>query len=52
MSTFTTRDGTEIFYEDWGAGQRVVFSHGWPPDADAWDAQLVREVGRARRGPS
>lgn len=41
MSTITTRDGTEIFYKDWGAGQPVVFSHGWPLDADAWDAQLV-----------
>jgi non-heme chloroperoxidase len=41
MSTFTTRDGTEIFYKDWGAGQPVVFSHGWPLSADAWDAQMV-----------
>ena len=41
MSTFTTRDGTEIFYKDWGAGRPVVFSHGWPLDADAWDAQMV-----------
>jgi non-heme chloroperoxidase len=37
----TTRDGSEIFYKDWGSGQPVVFSHGWPLNADAWDDQLV-----------
>jgi non-heme chloroperoxidase len=41
MSTITTKDGTEIFYKDMGAGQPVVFSHGWPLSADAWDAQMV-----------
>src|SRR3954467_14612972 len=48
MSTgmVTTQDGTEIFYKDWGLGQPVVFSHGWPLNADAWDDQLVL-VGNA-----
>ncbi len=41
MSTITTKDGTKIFYKDWGTGQPVVFSHGWPLTADAWDAQMV-----------
>jgi non-heme chloroperoxidase len=59
MSTgmVTTHDGTEIFYKDWGMGQPVVFSHGWPPNADAWDDQLFfmasngfRAVAHDRRG--
>ncbi|MBP0582424.1 alpha/beta hydrolase [Labrys sp. LIt4] len=41
MSTITTEDGTQIFYRDFGSGQPVVFSHGWPLSADAWDAQMV-----------
>jgi non-heme chloroperoxidase len=41
MSTITTRDGTQIFYKDSGVGQPVTFSHGWPLNADAWDAQMV-----------
>jgi non-heme chloroperoxidase len=41
MSTITTKDGTSIFYKDWGSGQPVVFSHGWPLSADAWDGQMV-----------
>jgi non-heme chloroperoxidase len=40
MSTFTTRDGTTIFYKDHASGQPVVFSHGWPLSSDAWDAQM------------
>lgn len=40
MATVTTRDGTNIFYKDWGSGQPVVFSHGWPLSADAWDGQM------------
>ena len=41
MPTITTKDGTEIFYKDWGSGQLIVFSHGWPLSADDWDAQLL-----------
>jgi pimeloyl-ACP methyl ester carboxylesterase len=41
MSTITTKDGTDIYYKDWGSGQPVIFSHGWPLSADAWDAQMV-----------
>ncbi len=41
MSTITTEDGTQIFYRDFGSGQPVVFSHGWPLSADAWDPQMV-----------
>src|SRR6201988_1773119 len=41
MRTIPTKDGTEIFYKDWGSGQPMVFSHGWPLSADDWDAQLL-----------
>ena len=41
MKTITTTDGTQIFYKDWGKGSPVVFSHGWPLNADAWDAQML-----------
>lgn len=41
MGTITTADGTEIFYKDWGSGQPIVFSHGWPLSADDWDAQML-----------
>jgi non-heme chloroperoxidase len=41
MSFITTNDGTHIYYKDWGTGQPIVFSHGWPLNADAWDAQMM-----------
>jgi non-heme chloroperoxidase len=50
MGTITTTDGTEIFYKDWGSGQPVVFSHGWPLTADAWDDQLFLVASQGYRG--
>ncbi len=57
MSTITTRDGTEIYYKDWGAGPAIVFSHGWPLSADSWEAQMLflasngfRCIAHDRRG--
>ncbi|MEV7626429.1 alpha/beta hydrolase [Actinoplanes sp. NPDC089786] len=57
MPTVTTSDGVEIFYKDWGSGQPIVFSHGWPLSADDWDTQLLfflrhgfRVVAHDRRG--
>jgi len=57
MPTITTPDGVEIFYKDWGTGQPIVFSHGWPLTADDWDAQLMfflahgyRVIAHDRRG--
>ena len=41
MPTITTKDGVEIFFKDWGSGQPIVFSHGWPLSADDWDTQMV-----------
>jgi non-heme chloroperoxidase len=57
MGTITTADGTEIFFKDWGSGQPIVFSHGWPLSADDWDTQLLfflqhgyRVIAHDRRG--
>jgi non-heme chloroperoxidase len=50
MGTITTTDGTEIFYKDWGTGRPVVFSHGWPLTADAWDDQLFLVASHGYRG--
>jgi non-heme chloroperoxidase len=49
MPTITTVDGTEIFYKDWGTGQPIVFSHGWPLSADAWDTQMMFFLGHGYR---
>src|ERR1700741_892097 len=57
MSFIKTKDGTEIFYKDWGRGQPIVFSHGWPLSADDWDTQMLfflnsgyRVIAHDRRG--
>jgi len=57
MSYLTTKDGTQIFYKDWGAGQPVVFHHGWPLSSDDWDNQMLfflaqgyRVIAHDRRG--
>jgi non-heme chloroperoxidase len=57
MATITTKDGTTIYYKDWGKGQPIVFSHGWPLTADDWDAQMLffgqrgyRVIAHDRRG--
>ncbi|GAB3459894.1 alpha/beta fold hydrolase [Azotobacter salinestris] len=57
MSTITTRDGTQIYYKDWGSGPVVVLSHGWPLNADSWESQMFflasngyRVIAHDRRG--
>lgn len=57
MSTITAKDGTELYYKDWGEGPVVTFSHGWPLNADAWDGQMLflaqngfRVIAHDRRG--
>jgi pimeloyl-ACP methyl ester carboxylesterase len=57
MTTIKTKDGTEIFYKDWGSGQPIVFHHGWPLSADDWDTQMLfflskgyRVIAHDRRG--
>ena len=49
MPTITTKDGVEIFYKDWGSGQPIVFSHGWPLSADDWDTQMLFFVSKGFR---
>jgi non-heme chloroperoxidase len=49
MPKLTTKDGTAIYYKDWGRGQPVVFSHGWPLSSDAWDAQMIFLASRGFR---
>src|ERR1700729_4044239 len=49
MPTISTKDGVEIFYKDWGVGQPIVFSHGWPLSADDWDAQMLFFLGKGFR---
>src|ERR1700750_1784532 len=57
MGTIVTKDGTHIYYKDWGEGPVVTFSHGWPLNADAWDGQMLflaqqgfRVIAHDRRG--
>lgn len=57
MNTLTLNDGATLYYKDWGTGQPIVFSHGWPLNADAWDPQMMflgqhgyRVIAHDRRG--
>ena len=57
ISSITTKDGTQIYYKDWGTGEPVVFSHGWPLNGDSWEGQMLflashgyRCIAHDRRG--
>ncbi len=56
MSTVTTKDGTQIYYKDWGTGPVITFSHGWPLNADMWDGQMLflaeQRLPRGRARPA
>jgi non-heme chloroperoxidase len=49
MATFTTKDGTQLYYKDWGCGQPIVLSHGWPLSSDAWEDQMLYLASRGFR---
>ena len=49
MSTITAKDGTQIYYKDWGVGRPVVLSHGWPLNADSWEAQMFHLASNGYR---
>jgi non-heme chloroperoxidase len=49
MATFTTKDGTQLYYKDWGSGQPIVLSHGWPLSSDAWEDQMLYLASRGFR---
>jgi non-heme chloroperoxidase len=49
MSTITTKDGTQLYYKDWGTGRPVLFSHGWPLNSDSWEVQMLSLASKGYR---